>query len=84
MTSLGPAPGPFYMDQFEWTWTVCEHIGAGLQIGKASSEEEIRSKVQRLGSAWMRLEQLKGVVGLVVEMWKKVEKQDFDFPSDRS
>ena len=39
---------PFYMDQFEWTWTVCEHIGAGLQIGKASSEEEIRSKVQRL------------------------------------
>lgn len=47
------------MDQFEWTWTVCEHIGAGLQIGKASSEEEIRRKVQRLGSlAWMRLEQL--------------------------
>lgn len=25
--------GPFYMDQFEWTWTVCEHIGAGLQAG---------------------------------------------------
>ena len=22
------------MDQFEWTWTVCEHLGAGLQAGK--------------------------------------------------
>lgn len=39
---------PFYMDQFEWTWTVCEHIGAGLQIGKASSFEEIQAKLQRL------------------------------------
>ena len=22
------------MDQFEWTWTVCEHLGAGLQAGR--------------------------------------------------
>ncbi|CAK8991661.1 UDP-glycosyltransferase 83A1 [Durusdinium trenchii] len=39
---------PFYMDQFEWTWTVCEHLGAGLQIGKASSIEEIQLKLRRL------------------------------------
>jgi len=39
---------PFYMDQFEWTKTVCHHVGAGLQVSKASTEDEIRSTLQRL------------------------------------
>ncbi|CAJ1416707.1 unnamed protein product [Effrenium voratum] len=43
---------PFYMDQFEWTWTVCEHLGAGLQIAKTSSVEEIQSKLRRRLVSW--------------------------------
>mmetsp|Transcript_31071 Transcript_31071/g.43480 ORF Transcript_31071/g.43480 Transcript_31071/m.43480 type:complete len:124 (-) Transcript_31071:68-439(-) len=39
---------PFYMDQYEWTKTVCEHLGAGLMVRKASPCEEIRETLRRL------------------------------------
>lgn len=39
---------PFYMDQYEWTKTVCEHLGAGLMVRKASPCEEIREALRRL------------------------------------
>ncbi|CAE7943103.1 UGT76C4 [Symbiodinium necroappetens] len=43
---------PFYMDQYEWTKTVCEHLGAGLMVRKASPCEEIRETLRSFTSKW--------------------------------
>ena len=57
------------MDQFEWTWTVCEHIGAGLQVQCLLTTVTIRRFPSVALADWQSL-QRGGDSHQIAEAWR--------------